>query len=611
MNLGAHYQGNGKTSFTVWAPFRKNVSVKIVHPVEISAPMEKQQDGYWHVSDVDALPGYQYFYTLDNALDRPDPASQFQPRNVHGPSEIVDHAAYKWSDSDWSGIPLESMIIYELHTGTFTQEGTLNSIIRKLDYLSDLGITAIELMPLAQFPGERNWGYDGAYPFAVQASYGGPSALKQLVDSCHKYRIAVIIDVVYNHLGPEGTYVLDYGPYFTNKYSTPWGDAVNFDGPYSDGVRNFFIQNAVCWFLNYHVDALRLDAIQGIFDFGAKHILQELAEKIEVISAEQRKRYLVAESDLDDVRVINPVSQNGYGIDAQWSDDFHHSLQAILTGDRKSYYADFGEISQLAKAYRDGFVYTWTYSQNRRRHHGSSSAQVSANQLVVCLQNHDQIGNRLLGERLSMIVSFDALKVAAAALLFSPYVPLLFMGEEFASYTPFQYFISHYDQDLVKAVRDGRAKEFSEIHMGNAAPDPQSADTFNKCKLDWGSAGQGLHAVMKEFYKKLISLRNTIPALKYSEKKNMEVLGYEKENVLIVNRWHMDDSISAILNLNNKPVSLFLDKVHFPGKKVLDSSDTKWAGNGCSMPDEIYCKKEYTLNPYNVVLYGTDQDVSR
>ncbi len=604
MKVGAVYQGSGKCSFTVWAPLRRDVSLKIVSPKERLLPMKRLAGGYWHLWDVDVNPGDRYFYRLDNELDRPDPASHYQPENVHGPSEVVDHRSYIWHDLQWRDIPLEKMIIYEIHTGTFSPKGTLGGVIEKLDYLLDLGITAIELMPVAQFPGERNWGYDGAYPFAVQSSYGGPFALKQLVDESHRKGIAVILDVVYNHLGPEGTYVLDYGPYFTNQYSTPWGAAVNFDGPWSDGVRNFFIENAMHWFENYHIDALRLDAIQGIYDFGAKHILMELAQKTEQLSVADRKRYLIAESDLDDVRVITPINQNGYGIDAQWHDDFHHSLHSILTGDKKSYYADFGMLSQLVKAYRDGFVYTWTYSENRKRHHGSSSAHVPGNQLVVCLQNHDQIGNRLLGERLSMMISFEALKLAAGALLTAPYIPLLYMGEEFAADTPFQYFISHYDPDLVQAVREGRAREFAQMHQGNQSPDPQDPDTFYRCKLDWDSVGQHKHQLMLRFYRQLISFRKSIPALRYLEKKNMEVFGFEKQNVLVLNRWHENSSICAIMNLSDSIANLCLENMQIPGKKLIDSSEKQWAGEGSLMPEEIFSKKEYRLSPYCFVLYG-------
>lgn len=603
MKIGAIYQGCGKCAFTVWAPLRKSVTLRIVSPGERLIPMKNITGGYFHLSDVDANPGDRYFYRLDDKLDRPDPASNYQPENVHGPSEIVDHRSYSWHDSQWNGVALDKMIIYELHTGTFSKTGTLGGVVEKLDYLLDLGITAIELMPLAQFPGERNWGYDGAYPFAVQSSYGGPAALKLLVDQCHCRGLSVILDVVYNHLGPEGTYVLDYGAYFTTQYNTPWGDAVNFDGPWSDGVRNFFIQNALYWFKNYHIDALRLDAIQGIYDFGAKHILQELAERTEQLSVAGRKRYLIAESDLDDVRVITPLTQNGYGIDAQWHDDFHHSLHAILTGDKKSYYADFGELAQLVKAYQDGFVYTWTYSENRKRHHGSSSAHIPGKQLVVCLQNHDQIGNRLLGERLSMMISFEALKLAAGALLSAPYIPLLFMGEEFAADTPFQYFISHYDPDLVKAVREGRAREFAQMHQGNQSPDPQDTETFLRCKLNWDSLETRRHQLIYQYYRQLINFRKTIPALKYLEKKNMEITGLQKENVLILNRWHESSSICAIMNLSDRAVNLCIDRIQYPSRKLIDSSEKQWAGEGTLMPQEIFSRKEHQLSPYCFVLY--------
>jgi maltooligosyltrehalose trehalohydrolase len=604
MKIGASFNGQG-TDFTVWAPFLDSVSVKLVYPEEMVLQMKKSEFGYWNIDNVDAFPGTQYFYHLDNKIDRPDPASQFQPEGVHGPSQIINHMEYKWNDLSWKGIPHEEYIIYELHTGTFTPEGSFDGVEKKLDYLIDLGVTALELMPLAQFPGDRNWGYDGAYPFAVQESYGGPYGLKKLVDICHSRGIAVIVDVVYNHLGPEGTYVLNYGPYFTDRYNTPWGAAVNFDGEWSDGVRNFFIQNAMSWFENYHIDALRLDAVQGIYDFGAKHILQELAESTENLTKDSWKRFLIAESDLDDIRIITPIKENGYGIDAQWSDDFHHALQALLTGEKRSYYADFGNIDQLGKAYRDGFVYSWTYSEKRKRHFGSSSAKVPGKKLVVCLQNHDQIGNRIFGERLSKLVSLDALKLAVGALFITPYIPLLFMGEEFAADTPFLYFISHTDNDLIKAVREGRAREFADLHAGIESPDPQLPDNFYKSKLDWDSIHEGLHKYVNVFYKKMIAIRKNIPALKCLEKENTCVCEFNKEKILTVQRRHGQSSIAAVMNFNDRPTIINCSIINFSGKKIIDTSDEEWAGKGASMPVDIYPENEYRIPAFGFVLYNT------
>lgn len=607
MHLGAIYRGQGKSSFTVWAPYHKKVALKIVHPHDEVYNMRQEFLGYWRVEDVPAYPGYQYVYKLENSIERPDPASRFQPQGVHGPSEIIDHSQFKWSDSSWEGIKLRDMIIYELHTGIFSPEGTFEGIIKKIKYLIDLGINTIELMPLAQFPGERNWGYDGAYFFAVQNSYGGPCGLKKLVDICHQNGMAVIIDVVYNHFGPEGTYVQDFGPYFTKKYNTPWGDAVNYDEAWSDGVRNFVIQNAISWFKDYHIDALRLDAIHGIYDFGAKHILRELAEETERFSNEDgRKRYLIAESDLNDNKVITPIEKNGYGINAQWNDDFHHAMHALLTGERKSYYKDFGTLDHVIKAYREGYVYTWNYSENRRRFHGSSTSQLSGEKFVICIQNHDQIGNRLMGERLSQLLPFEALKLASGAMFIAPYIPLLFMGEEFGAKTPFMYFISHSDTNLVRAVREGRAREFAEMHMGEEAPDPQSSETFNKCKLKWDCIDQTKHKELLQFYKEMISLRKNNTIFTEMNKQNSTFDKLSDDQILILRRWSDKQVLISVMNFSEKSIPIVSSDSEFRGKKIIDSSDCEWGGYNATMPLEVVPGKEYVMQPYGFTVYMRD-----
>ncbi|NLG19113.1 MAG: malto-oligosyltrehalose trehalohydrolase [Fibrobacter sp.] len=604
MKIGATYRGDGWTSFTVWAPLRKSVAVKLVSPVERVVQMEQQAGGYWYAEIRDVFPGSHYFYKLDTSTERPDPASFYQPFGVHGPSEVIDHNAFKWSDSAWKGIPPEEMVIYELHTGTFTEDGTLESIIGKIDYLEKLGVSAIELMPLAQFPGERNWGYDGAYPFAVQNSYGGPEGLRKLVDICHSKGIAVLVDVVYNHLGPEGTYVQDYGPYFTHKYKTPWGDAINFDDMYSDGVRNFVIENALSWFEHYHIDALRLDAIQGIFDFGAKHILKELAEETDRFSSGSgRRRYLIAESDLNDVRVISSRENNGYGIDAQWNDDFHHAVQSLLTGERKSYYADYGTLDHLEKAFREGFIYSWDYSLNRRRHHGSSSVQVSGKQLVVCIQNHDQTGNRLMGERLSMLLPFEAVKLAAGAMFVSPFIPLLFMGEEFAAQTPFLYFISHTDKDLVQAVRDGRAREFADLYLGQSFYDPQDESTLAKSRLDWKEIASEKGKGCFIFYKEMIRLRKKIPAMASFDKKRIKVEALQQKNLIIIERHDESGCIAAIMNFGSGSTVIEPGIINFTGNRIIDSSEERFAGQGAVLPQKIEKDVSYEMPGYGFAVY--------
>ena len=603
MHVGALYNNDGMTSFTVWAPRQNNIFVKVVYPEDLLLPMKRDGSGYWHLDNVPVEPGTRYFYQLGNGANRPDPASRFQPQGVHGPSEVVLNL-YSWHDTEWNGVTLEKYIIYELHIGTFTKEGTFGEAIKKIKYLKDLGVTAIELMPVSQFPGYRNWGYDGVYHFAVQNSYGGPEGLKRFVDECHKQDMAVILDVVYNHFGPEGTYVNEFGDYFSDKYHTPWGSAINFDDAWSDGVRNHFFENALYWFRECHIDALRLDAIHGIFDFGGNHFLHELAQKVDEYSIQSGlKRFLIAESDLNDIKVILPCELNGYGIDAQWDDDFHHAIIALVTGERKSYYGDFGTIKQLEKAYHEGFVYSWEYSQNRKRHHGTSSVNIPGKQLVVCIQNHDQVGNRLLGERISQIVSFDAVKLLAGALLISPYVPLLFMGEEFASDTPFMYFISHGDELLVQAVREGRAREFSEFHCNESAPDPQSEEVFNKCKINWDSLLLQKHETIFNFYKKMISLRKEKHSFSKLIRNNLKTTTNMENNALLVEREFNGEKIIAIMNYSNSSAVIQRGMINSSWVKILDSSDKQWLGNGSKLPPLIYSDTEYHLTPYQFALY--------
>jgi maltooligosyltrehalose trehalohydrolase len=604
MKIGAHYLGNGKCEFVVWAPLLDQVQLKFVSLHKKNIPMGKDTNGYWKAVVEGVFPGTLYFYTLDGERDRPDPASHFQPEGVHGPSQVIDHNAFDWVDGNWRGISLSEMIMYELHVSTFTGEGTFESVIQRLDDLKDLGINAIEIMPVAQFPGERNWGYDGAYPFAVQNSYGGPDGLKRLVNECHKKGLAIILDVVYNHLGPEGNYLWDFGPYFTDKYKTPWGMAVNFDNAYSNEVRNFFIENALHWFRNYHIDALRLDAIHGISDLSARPFLQELAERVEELSLKEgRKFYLIAESDLNDSRVIRPRELGGYNIDAQWCDDFHHSLHTLLTGENQGYYMDFGKIEHLVKSLREGYVYSGQYSEYRKRSHGNSSKDRPAAQFIVFSQNHDQVGNRMFGERLSRLVSFESLKLTAGAVLLSPYIPLLFMGEEYGEDTPFLYFVSHSDPDLVEAVRKGRKEEFRAFKWGGESSDPQGMETFVRSKIKWGKRYEGKHKILLDFYKCLIKLRRTIPALSNLDKGNLDICGLEDKKVLFMKRWKDGNKIFLVFNFNNVDISLTASLTEGVWKKILDSSDSIWNGPGTFLPEEITHGNEITIRSQSLVLY--------
>nr|WP_208492223.1 malto-oligosyltrehalose trehalohydrolase [aff. Roholtiella sp. LEGE 12411] len=611
VKIGAHYLGKEECEFTVWAPTLNSVAVQILMPEQQVIPLKPQAEGYWQTKVNDVYPGTLYRYILDDQNAFPDPASQYQPQGVHGPSQIVDQQ-FEWTDEAWAGIPLESMIFYELHVGTFTPEGTFTAIISRLPDLKELGINAIEIMPIAQFPGDthieasltyRNWGYDGVYPYAVQTSYGSPANLKQLVNACHQHGIAVVLDVVYNHFGPEGNYMSQFAPYFTKSYKTPWGNAMNFDDALSQGVRNYFIQNALYWLQEFHIDALRLDAIQAIYDLGAKHFLWELAEAVDNLSQGQKwKRHLIAESDLNNPQIIRPPELGGYGLDAQWSDDFHHALHAVLTGDRQGYYQDFGQCADLAKAYTDTFIYDWKYAPHRQRFHGISCRDRSPSQFAVCIQNHDQIGNQMKGERLSQRISFEGLKLAAGAILLSPYLPLLFMGEEYGEPAPFMYFVSHSDPDLIQAVRAGRREEFEAFHYEDDPPDPESAETFLGCKLNWELRNEGKHKVLWDWYRQLIHLRQTHPVLLKQDRNFMEATSDENKQLVVVRRWCESSELIFVMNFNSSLVSTILPSQRHAQKK-LDSADTSWAGPGSQASEHLSVGQDLKLQPTSIVLY--------
>lgn len=538
LDLGASFLDASSVEFRVWAPKVQSVAVNILGESGDSIALSRETLGYWKGLVQNLSPGTRYQYLLNHTMKRPDPASRSQPDGVHGPSEIIDPHEFFWTDREWRGLPLEHYIIYELHTGTFTQDGTFDAIIPRLPYLRDeVGITAIELMPVAQCPGTKNWGYDGTYLFAPQSSYGGPAGLKRLVNACHEAGLAVIMDVVYNHLGPEGNYLGDFGPYFTDTYRTPWGSAINYDGAESDPVRDFVTSNAVYWIHEYHIDALRLDAIHGIFDFSAKHILQEIGEAVHVEgNCLNRQVHVIAESDLNDARIIAPSSKGGYGLDAQWSDDFHHALHSLLTKERNGYFQDFGQLKDFAHAIRDGVVYTGQYSPHRQRKHGNSFKQRSPVQFVVCAQNHDQIGNRAQGDRLSCLVSFEALKAANATVLLSPYLPLLFMGEEYGEKAPFLYFIDHGDPDLIEAVRQGRKREFAAFGWTDI-PDPYDQETFERSKLRPELETNQQQQSHLRWCRTLMHLRKSIPALGTGTKGGrIHVRTHQRSQLLIIHR---------------------------------------------------------------------------
>jgi len=455
----------------------------------------------------------------------------------------------------------------------------------------------VEIMPVSQFPGDRNWGYDGVFPYATQNSYGGPQGLQRLVNACHKIGLAVILDVVYNHLGPEGNYLRDFGYYFTDRYCTPWGEALNFDGPHSDEVRRFFLENAEFWVSQLHIDALRVDAVHAILDHSPLLFLEELAATVHKV-AEQTKRdiFAIAESHLNDARLISAPEKGGYGFDAVWNDDFHHSLRVLLTGDRQGYYEDFGKIEQLAKAFQQGFIYSGEYSPFWKRRRGTPSNHLPSYRFVVFSQNHDQIGNRMLGERLSKLVSFDKLKLAAACVLLSPSIPLLFMGEEYGETAPFYYFISHSEPGLVEAVRKGRQAEFASFKWQGTPPDPQSESIFLEVKLNHSLRSQGNHKVLLEFHKALFQIRNDLPPINILDKDNIEVQFNEQKQIVFMRQWNNKNKVLLIFNFSNQEKTIPIPFYEGNWKKVLDSADKKWCGGGSTMPEEVIVNQNSNLS---------------
>jgi maltooligosyltrehalose trehalohydrolase len=499
--------------FSVWAPHAKTVDLLLD---EQRIPLARAAPDYWQV-DVSAHAGQNYKYSLDGGAGLPDPRSRWQPAGVHGASQVLESRVTDGPVPIRGGfrpVPLSEAIIYELHVGTFTPEGTYAAAQMKLPHLCNLGVTHLELMPLATFPGQRGWGYDGVDLFAPFPAYGTPAELAAFVRACHACGLAVLLDVVYNHLGPDGNYLGSYGPYFTDRYKTGWGAAINYDGANSDEVRRFVIDNALMWLKDYEFDGLRLDAVHAIFSFEAVHLLEELSNAVKAFGKEaDRHLLLIAESDLNDPRLVHPASRGGYGLDAQWTDDFHHAMHRYFTGETDGYYADYQGLRDVAAALRDGYVYQGQYSAHRGRRHGRAPAGVLPQQLIVSAQNHDQIGNRAQGERLSSLLETGALKAVAALTLLSPFVPLLFQGEEWGAATPFLYFTDHQDPELRRLVAEGRSKEFSAFRWQGAVPNPQELSTFERSKLDWSELSQPRHAELFDWYRRLIRLRKDRPEL--------------------------------------------------------------------------------------------------
>ncbi len=598
MRFGANCVADGSAEFRVWAPKLTSLAVRILGSHPRTVPMGCEAGDAFSVIVPDVAEGTDYLFVLEGDRLRPDPVSRWQPHGVHGASRVVNPSSFAWSDSGWKGMPLKDFVTYELHIGTFTPEGTFEGAISRLPYLRDLGITAIELMPVAEFPGTRNWGYDGASLYAPHSAYGGPTGLKALVDASHQHGLAVVLDVVYNHLGPEGNYLPEFIPCFTDSYRTPWGKAINFDGPDSDGVRRYFIDNALYWLTEYHMDALRLDAIHAIFDFSAHHILDELGG----VSHRQAQRlgrqaWLIAESDLDDVRVINPRSVGGYGVDAQWHDDFHHALYTLLTGDHDGYLMDFGSIGDLAKSISEGFVYDGKYSPYRRRRHGSSSVPRPGEQFVPCIQNHDQVANTSKGQRLASLVSLEKQKLAAAVLLCSPFLPLLFMGQEYGEAAPFLFFTSFQDADLVAAVRAGRKKEFAAYYAEEDFPDPQAQRTFELCKLDWNKLSLYPHAEILRLHRDLLSLRQRYACLNNCRKDLTALAFDEQAKWLVMTRGDTSEARAMLLcNFSAHVQSVPTGPVRRRFELALSTADANYGSSPDStQPPKLLVAENQTL----------------
>ncbi len=612
-DLGATVLKEGGTRFRVWAPKSQSVNLLILSGKAAGAvPMQQEEMGYYSAIVPGVGDGDRYLYQLDNGKSFPDPVSRYQPDGVHEPSQVVGPDLFEWGDEGWAGIPLEQYRIYEIHVGTFTREGTFEAAIPFLDYLVDLGITAVEIMPVSQCPGKRNWGYDGVFHFAPQNSFGGPGGLKRLVNACHKKGLAVLLDVVYNHFGPEGNYLWDFGHYFTDKYRTPWGRAMNLDGAYSDSVLEFFLLNAGYWINEFRFDGLRLDAVDWIFDQTPKPLLQRLAEEVHL----HRKRlgreiFLFAENDTNDARLIKPPELCGFGLDAQWLDNFHHALRTMLTRETTGYYEDYGQFGQMVKSFEEAFVFTGEYSAYRKRRQGGAAKDRPTSQFVVFSQNHDQVGNRKCGDRLSASLPLGQLLLVAGVVILSPYIPLLFMGEEYGEKAPFHYFIDHSDPELIELVRKGKHEEHASGICEGEIPDPAAEETFLESKIDLVSEKVGEQAVILEFYKKLFSLRSTLPALQVFQREQMEVFGLNHERVLCFRRWSGENSVLCLFSFNNMQQEISLRLTEGKWEKLLDSSSQHWRGPGDESPTKIEVTGEpgeipVSINPFSVVVYAAD-----
>ncbi len=590
--------------------------------------MGPEKNGCFVYREGDMRDGLRYAYVPPDGQELPDPASRWQPEGVHKPSAVYSADRFSWTDAAWQGVPREDLVIYELHVGTFTPAGTLAAIIPRLASLRELGVTALEIMPVAQFPGTRDWGYDGVYPYAVQESYGGPRGLQELIDAAHREKLAVILDVVYNHLGPEGNYLAQFGPYFTDRYHTPWGEAINFDGPQSDAVRQFFLDNARMWIRDFHADGLRLDAVQTIYDFSPRHILADIETAVHEEGARRNVTvHVIAETDQNDVRLLQPQDRGGYGLDAVWSDDFHHAVHSLLTGERQSYYMDFGSLQDVVKSFNEGFVRSGGYSRFHRRRDGTPAGDINRTRFVACMQNHDQVGNRPFGDRLSALVPPAAQRLACGLLLISPFTPLIFMGEEYGETRLFPFFCSFGDPELADAVRRGRQREFAEMRnaagsaLGDVAaggtprralpkvPDPLAESTFQSAKLCWRWPEGSSLAGMRRLYAALMAARRQWPALRDRGQTSARrvILGRTFESVtaietdpevhpaeLLVVQRGGDNGILAVANCGDQSCSA--SGIDLDGRVLLLSTESAQFGGSRREGDSLALLLPYEMH---------------
>lgn len=590
---------DGRFEWRVWAPGRQSANLILFERGVVSevVPMQRDEHDFFVSRPRPAPDGQRYGFQVDDGPVRPDPATRWQPDGVHQPSAIWHAERFTWTDTEWKGVPRTDLVIYELHVGAFTAGGTFDDIIPRLECLRELGITAIELMPIAQFPGTRNWGYDGVHPFAVQNTYGGPQGLQRLVDACHRTGLAVIVDVVYNHLGPEGNYLQEFGPYFTERYRTPWGLAFNFDQHGCDGVRSFVLDNVRSWVRDFHVDGLRLDAVHAIFDMSPNHILAEIKSAADAAAPPDRPIHIIAESDQNDSRLLDRPG-HGLGLDAVWNDDFHHAVHALLTGERQAYYMDYGSASHLLKALNNTFVYDGCFNRHRGRTLGTQVGH-SGDRFVVCIQNHDQVGNRVFGNRLSTILSPPQQRLAAGLLLCAPHIPLLFMGEEYGETRPFPYFCSFLDAGLVEAIRQGRLVEHA-ADPKEIGPDPQSNRLFESARLGWAWPEDSLAAGLRRLYRDLLAARRHWPAFRdYSDRIGELLPDDTSARVLRLRRGSRtsdDTTLVACFNLtgNEQPLD---DHMH-DFELLLTSEASRYRGTRRpSQPIQ-------SLLPYEFQIYG-------